>query len=294
MLNKNPIFLNCFSRGGSNILWNIYLSHPQVCSPIQETVQIFRGGWRGTRAGLTAALLSQQWRLFDQKYLQPRKPLSRPAQEFIDRTFYEWKLKTITDEEMRCKTETAVYKLEEVQQARLVAKNNNGLAFLSDIWHTIYPDTVSIALVRNPLALYESYQRRRFMKSIDEFVSFYCHISQKMLNDAARYEHYHIIRFEDIMADPIGMTEKLYKLSGLDLAPIDKMRFKAKSHFNQNGKHTTRYEEGQHYWFTFDQVRQFLEPKINELQIQRLPPRDVATIKKQTQTVASAMGYHLD
>jgi hypothetical protein len=72
------------------------------------------------------------------------------------------------------------------------------------------------------------------------------------------------------------------------------MRFKAKSHFNQNGKHTTRYEEGQHYWFTFDQVRQFLEPKINELQIQRLPPRDVANIKKQTQTVASALGYHLD
>ena len=294
MLNKNPIFLNCFSRGGSNILWNIFLSHPQVCSPIQETVQIFRGGWQGTRAGLTVALLSQQWHLFDQKYLQLRKPLSHSAQKFIDRTFYKWKLKTITDEEMQYKAETAVYSPEEVQQARLVAKNNNGLAFVSDIWHTMYPDAVSIALVRNPLALYESYQRRRFMNSIDEFVSFYCHIAQKMLDDATKYDHYYIIRFEDMTADPIGTTEKLYNLSDLDLTQIDKMRFKAKSHFNQNGKHTTRYEEGHHYWFNFDQVRQFLEPKINELQIQRLPERDVSAIKKRTLTVTSALGYYLD
>ena len=40
-INKNPIILNCFSRGGSNILWNFFISHPSVCHPLQETLEIF-------------------------------------------------------------------------------------------------------------------------------------------------------------------------------------------------------------------------------------------------------------
>ena len=45
-LSKAPIFINGFGSGGSNILVNLLLSHPEVCSPSGETQNVFRGGSR--------------------------------------------------------------------------------------------------------------------------------------------------------------------------------------------------------------------------------------------------------
>lgn len=42
MLNKKVILLSGFSRGGTNIAWNILQSHPEICSARYETGQILR------------------------------------------------------------------------------------------------------------------------------------------------------------------------------------------------------------------------------------------------------------
>src|SRR5688572_14404209 len=160
MKNNFPILLNCFSRGGSNILWNILLSHPDVCSPIQETLEIFRLDWRGLRnEGLKVALLSRQWTLFNQWNFQLRRPLTLQAQTYIDQTLFRWKLKTLDDSEMRYKTKNHIYTLTEVENSRLVLKNNNGVIFLSDLFAEMYPGVRFFALVRDPIPLYESHKR---------------------------------------------------------------------------------------------------------------------------------------
>jgi hypothetical protein len=122
VLNKRPIFINAFSRGGSNILWNIFLSHPDVCSPIIETLEIFRIGLYGKWPGYKVIMLSGQPKLFNQKYLEPRRPLNARTQEYIDGMLYEWKLKTAVDDEMCFKYEDERYTLDEVKEARLCAK----------------------------------------------------------------------------------------------------------------------------------------------------------------------------
>jgi len=43
MLNVKPIFIVGFQRGGTGILMNLLLSHPNVCTPRGETHQVFRG-----------------------------------------------------------------------------------------------------------------------------------------------------------------------------------------------------------------------------------------------------------
>ena len=44
MLNKQPIFINGFQRGGTNIMMNLILSHPHVCKlSHSETHRIFYG-----------------------------------------------------------------------------------------------------------------------------------------------------------------------------------------------------------------------------------------------------------
>lgn len=43
MLNKKPLFINAFARGGSNILMNLLMSHPGVCVSNGETHKVFKG-----------------------------------------------------------------------------------------------------------------------------------------------------------------------------------------------------------------------------------------------------------
>lgn len=287
-----PIFLNCFSRGGSNILWNLFLTHPDVCSPILETLEIFRMGLRKpTLAGYKAAWLSRQWRLFDQWYLHERKPLNDQARRFIDETLYAWKLKTLTDVDMKYKYEDEVYTLDEVQQARLVAKNNNGLAFLSDALLDLYPEASFIALIRHPVPLYESHKRRRITTSVEAFADFYRRMAERMVADQERFARYHIVRFEDVLADPVGTMRRLHALVGLDADKVRKVRLKAKPHLHADGRHATAYDRGRHYWFNFDDVCDLLEPKINAYHAQRLSATERETLHRLLDAPLRALSY---
>jgi hypothetical protein len=240
-----------------------------------------------------AALLSGQWRLFDQWYLAPRPSIPRRAQEYIDRTLFVWKMKTLTDADMRYKAEGQTYTAEEVERSRLVLKNNNGLVFLSEHFLEIYPDATFFALVRHPLPLYESHKRRRTPpgKSPEAFAHFYTRMAQQMLIDANRLPRYYVVRFEDILKEPIGMLRQLYDWADLDFGKIRKVRFKAKPHFRSNGTYGTKYQVGRHYWFTFSEVTSFLQIDINKYQSTRLSREERESIMAMTNNVCQQLGY---
>lgn len=294
MLNRQPILLNCFSRGGSNILWNILLSHPEVCSPIEETLQIFRLDWRAPRsAGLKAAWLTGQLRYFDQWLLAPRKTISGRAAGFIDRTLYSWKLKTLADKEMRWKSPEALYSPAEVADARLVLKNNNGLAFLTEEFFRMYPDACALALVRDPVPLYESHRRYRTPVSTTpaSFSDFYGAMVSGMETDAHRFERYHILRFEDILSSPAEGIQRIYSLAGLDAGRVGKMRFKAKPYTRADGRHGTDLEAGRHYWLDLEEVQRMFEPEVNRYQASRLDVREREQIAALTEGLRTRLGY---
>lgn len=294
MKNNRPIILNCFSRGGSNILWNILLSHPDVCSPIQETLEIFRLDWRDLRKkGLQAAWMTHQWNYFDQWNFYERKPISHAANDFIDDTFFQWKLKTLADDEMRYKTSDALYTRTEVENARLVLKNNNGTIFLSRQFTEMYPGAVFFALVRDPIPLYESHKRNKtpVSASPERFAAFYETMVKKMQSDAESWNFYHILRFEDILRKPVLSIQKVYDLAGLDISKVPQMRFKAKPHMQANGQHTTRFERGRHHWFSFDDIPQLLEPQVNEYQTSRLSQKEIGELRTLTRDMRGQFGY---
>lgn len=292
MKNKAPIFLNCLSRGGSNIFWNIFLSHPDACSPIRETLEIFRTDLRDPHwEGYAAALLSGQIHFFNQWKLEKRNPISKRAQSFIDETFYRHKLKTLTDNEMKFKTPQHLYSLDEVQQARLTVKNNNGLSFLSDTFAEMYPDVVFFALIRDPVPLYESHLRRKISKSPREFANFYNTLAARVLHDKKRFPHYHIIRFEDILATPQEIIPKLYEMAGLDKEKVEKIRFRAKPHYMKDGSYGSTQTMFSHHWFDFDKVYEILEPEINRLQAERVNSEEQIEVADLTKEYRIAFGY---
>jgi hypothetical protein len=293
MLNQSPIFLNCFSRGGSNILWNLFLTHPDVCSPIKETLEIFRTNLRSpTIEGYLTAFYSKQFRLFDQWNLNKRQRICRKAQTFIDRTFYRWKCRTTFDSEMCYKYEKLKYSDTEVRKARLVAKNNNALAFLSDIFYEIYPDATFIALVRHPFAIYESHKRRNLSKSPIHFANFFSKIANKMIQDEEKFNNYLIVKFEYLLEDTLNSLRYLYAHTNLDLDKIRKIRFKAKPHYQPDGQHTTRYAPQKHYWFELDEIGNFLDQNINNYQINKLKRDEKRVLYKYLEKYLIHFGYN--
>ena len=292
MLNRKPIFLLCFSRGGSNIFWNIFLSHPEVCSPIKETLQIFGAGMRHhTLAGYRVALSSRQPRLFNQWNLEERRPVSQGTQELIDRTFYRWKLTTVDDPEMRYKDQNNLYTPEEIEHSRLCAKNNNGLAFLSDILLEMYPQACFFALVRHPFALYEGHKRHAISNSPAEFAEFYRRLAERMIVDSQRFARYHIIRFEDILENPLGAMKQSYRQAGLEFEAVDKIRLKAKEYLHADGKRYSDYEVGKHYWFGFDQLNQIIDPAINVYQSHNLTNQEKDAIRSLADSCMAYFDY---
>jgi hypothetical protein len=294
MLNKRPIVLNCFSRGGSNILWNVFLSHPEVCSPIRETLELFRLDRKGIRGpGIKSAIMTRQLYFFNQWNLKVRNPISDKAMSYIDKVLYGWKLKTLQDNEMRFKFKDVLYDQSEVEQARLVLKNNNGTIFLSDIVADIYPDVIFFGLLREPVSLYESHKRRRTPVGVSpqKFAEYYRKMIQKMLDDASRWDFYHIVRFEGLLMNPLPTIEKLYNQAGLDIEKIKKMRFKAKPHMQADGSHATPYIEGRHYWFNLDEIPRMFEPQVNGFQVSRLRAEEAELIKSLTHETRLIVGY---
>lgn len=292
MKNKAPIFLNCLSRGGSNIFWNIFLSHPDACSPIRETLEIFRTDLRDPHwEGYVVALFSGQPNLFNQWKLTSRRPVSTKMQNFIDSTLYKHKLNTLTDAEMRFKAEGQMYTRDEVESSRLVTKNNNGLSFLSDMFAKMYPDATFFALLRDPIPLYESHRRRKISNSPQEFASFYNRLLDRVIVDRNRFTNYQIIRFEDIIANPKELIIKLYRMANLEPDRVKKMRFRAKPHFMRNGTHGTNLPALGHYWFDFDKIFEIIEPEINRFQIERIPPAEREQVAELTRTHRETFGY---
>lgn len=293
MKNNAPIILNCFSRGGSNILWNIFLSHPEVCSPIRETLELFRINPKKKPkwAGYKIALLSGQPLFFNQWHLKPRREISLITQKYIDKVLFENKLNTLADAEMKFKAEGQLYTREEVDQCRLVLKNNNGLIYLSDTFLKMYPDATFFSLVRNPISLYESHKRRGLAKNVEQFSQFYNTLCQRILDDAKRLPNYHIVKFEEMVGNPGELIHELYGHAGLDISQVPQFRFKAKRFVHSDGEHKTEFEIRKHYWFEIDSLHEILEPKVNEYQNQLLSETEVRDVIRQTRSITEKLGY---
>ena len=293
MKNKSPIILNCFSRGGSNILWNLFLSHPMVLHPIEETLQIFNTRFLDPRIEGFKIIWMERRRVFKQWDFKEIEPVKVITANYIDNVLYDKKVSNLKDSEMSYKTSSLQYTQNEVKNTRLVIKNNNGLIYCTKMFSKIYPDANFIALTRHPLALYESHKRRNtpVSKSIKDFVDYYRKIANKMISDRARLNNYHIIKFEKLLSEPIDSIKKLYYWTQLDFSMIEQIRLKAKPFMKIDGSHSTQYTRNKHYWFDFNKINEILEPRVNDFQSFQLSNKERESLLTLTEKIRNELGY---
>ncbi len=290
MRNSQPIFVNTFARGGSNIVWEILQSHPDVCSPIEETDKIIwqeAGKWKSA-VNIWLSVLggypfphlqkeSGYWMynygLFHANNYEERH-LNKFARNYLDNLLYNWKLKNLNHPFNKYKTQGELYTLEELKRTRVVAKHVNGLVFLIPALIEMYPNSIHFGLVRNGLALCESRLRRKTFKEAGKFGVLYNRIVTRLVEYESIYPNFHLLKFENLLTDPKNFIKDLYGKAGLSYNDDISVRLKAKKFINANGKHDTIFEEGSKYWVDINNFFEFVNPDINENQIMRMHRKD--------------------
>jgi len=286
MLNKNPIFIVAFSRGGSNILLNFLRSHPHVCSPRGETQEVFKGKGKVEpfQARLDKAInylpirALQKEDIFSLDLWKKREAVGQFKKFLIDRILYKEKLKALDPSQNYYKAENLPYALEEIKESRLLCKNLDGLIFLTDMFYEMYPDATFIALVRNGLAVCEGHIRRGADSA--DIARKYEMGCQKIIEDSRQLPNYHVIRYEDIIANPEKCLERICFWADLDLSLVNKIRMETKPVIQANGQHS--YVHGKNrktlVWYDRDKFWTHFVEDANENQINRLTAAETKTI----------------
>lgn len=293
-LNKRPIFVVGFTRGGTNILLNLILSHPQATMPRGEFQVVFYGTGRMhflgsinnkyirniNRIRILPYLLLEKKDIFSVNRWEPRNEISFLTRKLIDRKLYYDRMKALSPGQNLYKNEDEKYSKEEIARTRLVCKNIDGLIFFSKELSKMYPKATFIALIRNGFAVCEGHIRRGW--TAEEIAHNYELGCQQMIKDSKQLPNYHILRFEDIIKEPKRSLTKIYKLVDLDIKQLTKVRLNNKPVINEEGRHQQVVQEKQKssnpwfrrfadmFWYDIEDFSKHFRKDVNKNQIRRL------------------------
>ncbi len=301
MLNRQPIFVNGFSRGGTTILTNLIASHPDVCT-VSEIHHLFKGdnitdsafcvlGKCLLHDGRVIASVRQDF--FSPRLIRPRRPLSPRIQRFIDRVIYKEKVRARHAFFNRFKNQDDEYTSQEIAASRLVAKNVDGMIYATDAFAEMYPDATFIGLVRNGLALCEGHLRRG--RSAAEIGYRYRMLGEKMLNDAEQLPRCRLLRFEDLMGDPASHVRGLYDHAALDIHKLNGVRMQIRRVMDKDGKHQlVGGLEWEVVWLDLKNLGAHFQSDVNDNQIRRLSSGDRDDFLREAGETMEKLGYPVD
>jgi len=270
--NEKVIVLSGYCYGGTNIAWNLLQSHPNIVSPIYETGQLFH----------KSTILRVCHKL-------PKAMLS-PLLSKMDGIFNKFKLENLTHEENKYVAEGVLYEQRQVEAAALCFKSVNYDIKLTEELLQVYPDLYFIALSRNGYSLCDGYLRRGYTAA--GFGRIYREIAELMAGYSNKTPRFKLIKFEDVLADPFGVAEELYRFVEVDPVETARLRLKVKKTINQEGEHAVSFgSEKRKYWFTRDTIGQLLDPGIDDTQSDRLSTDSMRDFEKQAGTALDFFGY---
>jgi hypothetical protein len=295
MLNRAPIFINGFSYGGTNLLMNLLVSHPDVCMLSGETHEIFYSKPRKLLDKAVRRLLylpvqaASMQPIFWKNFYEGRKRLPGLMKSYVDLIFY---IDKITTDRNDYKSERIKYTPGEIRSARFLSKSVNGVVLASDVFSAMYPDATFIALVRNGFALCEGYVRRGFKASHAGRI--YNTVCQKMIHDSEHLDNYHIVRFEEMVTEPMAFLKKIYGYADLDISKVAKIRLQAKRVMDQSGSRNYAFggnRDREVHWFDIEEIDKYIRKDINKNQMLHLSEDDKKAFLKESRGSLEYFGY---
>lgn len=287
MKNKRMIVINGFSRGGTNILWNILQSHPEVVSSIYETGQLFK-------TLKVPALRAPLSRLGDSKLFQ-LSGLSLVFRRYVE----QLKLQNLkghphSEDELgdnRFREEGVEYSEEELPGCAICFKSLNEDIELNPLFRGISSEVRYVGIVRNGYALCHSWVKRgQDAAGIGRLYQKYAGYLLRM--QRTEPHRYLVVRFEDLISDPFGYSEKLNRFLDLSPAKLSKLRLRVKNITNEKGERVTPFGEfNRKYWFSPENVHELLVKEVSDFAVQLLTDRDRAQFERYAGSALRALGY---
>ena len=282
MKNEKVILINGTNQGGSNILWNLLQSHPSVCHPFRETgesiLQLFN--WLPRKLVLLF--------LYEAKIYN--RPLGAKLANALDKEFYKMKLKNFGDPDNGTKYDGVDYTEDEVKKSVLCIKSLNYELYFNEIFMKYYKDLYFIGIIRNGYAFCNSWTRRN--RTAFDAGLMYKFVGERMLEFQKNVEKYKIVKFEDILNDPFGMAEDLYKFCDLEPTSIEKLRLKSKRVLSKDGHHgVLKGEVNRKYWFDRDNISEIIKADIDKIQADQLSRGDREAFEQKVMSRLKHFGY---
>jgi len=290
MLNQQPIFVNGFQRGGTNILVNLISSHRQV-EWVAETHMIFYGDdwdsrlrkWSARALYLPIFGIARQ-HIFWINKMDDRRELPEFLWPYID-----WRLYS---KRQRVPDRREPEKQNNGRPTRPLFKNVNAMTLATDLFARMYPDAFFVGLVRDGLALCEGFVRRGF--TAERFGKLYQRVVSQMIEDSQKRPNYHLVRFEDLIAAPEKEVHAIYDCLNLDLQGSQKFRLQAKRSMDKDGQRRYMFggeKDREMHWFEMSELRGQFRTDVNDNQIAQLAPQDKETCLKYISEVMDYFGY---
>lgn len=298
MLNREPIFIHGFARGGSNIIMNLLLSNPSICLSNGETDKVFKGTkWDSTWGVAKKRLLYDSpiclltgQNLFSQTNLQRRKHVPDYLKTYIDLILYRGRYKAMVDTHNRYISENIEYKKEELKDCRLLTKGLGGIAFTVDMFSEMYSDAIFLGLVRNGFALCEGFVRRGFDPKDVGYM--YKTVASQIIKSAAERANYHLYYYEDMVENPLEFMKKIYTATRLDSDEVKKVRLQSKGIMQSDGKRVhLKGRDREVFWHEKADLHKFIKNDVNQNQIRQLKQKDREKFLSVAGGVMEELGY---
>lgn len=283
---SKTIVVNGFTRGGTNILWNILQSHPQICAPNRETGELLFGVYTKY---VPVALMQFLRRLVVNEKIN-KSMVGHLGRQVILKHFNRRKIVDSSIGEDNFKFENERYTTEELDSSILCLKSVDYDIVFTDWFETYLEEPHFIGVIRNGYAVCNGWTRRG--KTASEAGLIYREIAEKMIEYSDQKENYTIVRFENILSDPFGVGEKLF--ANFDLQPIklDKLKLKSKRVLSSTGEHQVKSGAvNQKYWISKNDIGEFFNTDIDKIQASRLSVGEKKEFEKNAMPILKYFNY---
>ena len=237
-------------------------------------------------------ILRQREDVFSPRLIRPRRQMSRRSilrlKRILERERYRARKHPIYS---RFKSTDVTYTFQEVQNARLLSKNIDGMVYMTGTLAAAFPNATFVSLLRNGFALCEGHLRRG--RSAAESGWRYRQLVEHMSLDAEMLPNYHFVRFEELLADPLRFTREIYELVGLDPTAVSNVRMQRRRVMDACGNHRLEAggDEWSVVWLNLQDLPHYFEPNADRNQIVRLSEFDRLAFLADAGPTMARLGY---
>ena len=290
---QKVILVAGMARGGTNILWNIVQSHPDVIDSYYELNEIY--GMSKTDISFSEKIAVELSALYGMHTQNVEKltveRLTRFAKySFKNDKYNKYKFSNELYEKKDFDNLTICTKLVsswEKDFFKEVFRRNDALKYIGILKKSI-PNVQIVFLIRNGLAMAESWKRRganiqiaaKWYRQYVQFYEEYC-----LTNPDTSI----LLKFEDITKDPFSVSEVMYKKLGLSPIKLDKLRIALKPTIkDQSIINTTKKDK---VWIDRENYKNVLVGDVNNTQINNLSQDEIDYFIKHNKDILGKYSY---